>query len=103
MKQEHETGTRNSKTVIIGLALSFALAVPIHAQADQSMTMPGNSGPMAMGGMMQMEANMKAMQADMKAMDDELDTLVVRMNQASGSEKTTRWWQLSQRWRSSAG
>ena len=96
-----KTTRQTAKTIITGLAVSLALAVPIHAQADQPMTMPGNSGPMAMGGMkgmgggmkgmggmMQMQAKMKAMQADMKAMDDELDALVVKMNQASGTGKT---------------
>ena len=97
-----KTTRQTAKTIITGLAVSLALAVPFHAQANQPMTMPGNSGSMAMGGgmkgmnggmkgmggMMQMQANMKAMQADMKAMDDELDALVVKMNQASGSEKT---------------
>ena len=76
-------------TIIAGLAVTSALAVPVHAQTNQMPPMPGKSGAMAMGGGMKaMQADMKAMQADTKAMDDELGALVVRMNQTSGSDKT---------------
>ena len=90
-----------ASTTIGGLAVGLLMAAGVHAQTDQKTPMPDKSstgmmggmkgmggGMQGMGGMMQMEADMKAMQADMKAMDDELDALVVKMNQASGSDKT---------------
>jgi len=78
-------------TIAAALIVGLALAPPLYAQADKTLTMPGRgttskmgSGMMGAGGMMQMHAEM---QADMKAMDDELDGLVVKMNQAGSSDK----------------
>ena len=90
------------KTTVGGLAAGLLLAAGVHAETGQMTPMPGKSGTgtlgtaskmgaggmmkgmMGAGGMMQMH---EKMQADMKAMDDELDALVVKMNQASGSDK----------------
>jgi hypothetical protein len=80
--------TQDAKTIIASLAALLALSAPLFAQAMPMASparpmkpMPGTSGMMQMGGMMQ------KMQADTKAMDDELDGLVVTMNLANGSDK----------------
>ena len=86
-----KTTRPTTATIFTALAVGLALASPLYAQADKTMTMPGRGtaskmggGMMGSGGMMQMHAKM---QADMKAMDDELDRLVVKMNQAGSSDK----------------
>ena len=86
-----KTTRPTTATIIAALAVGLALAAPLYAQADKTMTMPDrgtaskmSGGMMGSGGMMQMHAKM---QADMKAMDDELDGLVVKMNQAGSSDK----------------
>ena len=86
-----KTTRPTTATIFTALIAGLALASPLYAQADKTMTMPGRGtasrmggGMMGADGMMQMHAKM---QADMKAMDDELDGLVVKMNQAGSSDK----------------